>query len=180
MDDTAHSAIAVANTLLRRARVARRLLSPTQLHELVYCAQGVHLATIGLALIDSAIAAYRGGVFVPALRAAGCWGDPVVDGLIPAAASEGVFPNIDGDRVAMSTLNYVWQEFGLLSRYDLCRFALAADGPWGQTWEQAAPAESCTIPDAMLSVWFAQRIAARGADLSPPGRVRPAAFMEAG
>ena len=156
MEDSLHSAVAVANEFLRRAREARRSLSATQVHELVYCAQGWHLVTCDSALIPGPVAAHRGGVFVPELRAAGCWAAEPVQGLLQDPADESSFPRIEAKHVGRQTIDRIWQDYGSLSRYDLTRFTLSPGGPWDQIWNTEARPESCVIPERLLRKWFGE------------------------
>ena len=96
MEDLVYSVIAVANEFLRRARESYRVLSATQLHELIYCAQGWHLVVAGMPLIGGPVAAHRGGVYIPDLRVAGCWGAPEVTGLLHESGNDASFPRIAG------------------------------------------------------------------------------------
>ena len=152
----AHSAIAVANDFLRRAREAHRALSATQVHELVYCAQGWHLVTHNQPMISGSVAAHRGGVFVPELREARCWAIEPVRGLLPDPQDETLFPRVAAGTPHQQTIDHVWQDYGPLSRYELTRFTLSPGGPWDQVWNTDVRYASCVIPDRLMRQWFGE------------------------
>jgi uncharacterized phage-associated protein len=156
MDDLVYSAVAVANEFLRRARESYRTLSPTQLHELVYCAQGWHLVVAGAPLISGPVAAHRGGVYVPDLRIAGCWGAQAVAGLLHEEGNASTFPRVEDGTPARFTIDHVWEDYGPLSRYDLTRLTLAPTGPWDQVWNVDERHDSVLIPNRLLREWFGQ------------------------
>jgi uncharacterized phage-associated protein len=158
MDDLVYSAVAIANEFLRRARESYRVLSATQLHELVYCAQGWHLVVAGVPLISSPIAADRGGVYISDLKLAGCWGASPVAGLLHERDDASTFPRVEDGTPARFTIDHVWDDYGPLSRYDLTRLTLAPKGPWDQVWNVDEHAEhaSVLIPNRLLREWFGQ------------------------
>jgi len=156
MDDLVCSAIAVANEFLRRAREERRVLSGTQLHELVYCAHGWHLVVAGGPLISGPVAAHRGGVYVPDLKAAGCWGGGIVYGLIHAIGDTGDFPRVESGTPASFTIDHVWDDYGPMSCYELTRFTLTSKGPWDEVWNLDERHDSALIPNRLLREWFGQ------------------------
>jgi uncharacterized phage-associated protein len=154
MDDAVYSAIAVANEFLRKARESRRILGVTQVHELVYCAHGLHLVTAGQALITGPIAAHRGGVFIPELQDAGCWGHEPLRGLLHDVTDETVFPRVETGTPARFTIDRVWLDYGAMSQYDLTRLTLTPRGPWDEIWNGDPLHQSCLIPNRLLSEWF--------------------------
>jgi uncharacterized phage-associated protein len=156
MNDLLQTAVAVANDFLRRARESFSTLSATQIHELVYCAHGWHLVTAGTPLISGPVAAHRGGVYVPDLRIAGCWGGGPVQGLLHAIGDEHRFPRVDVGTPAFSTIERVWSDYGPLTRFDLTRFTLAENGPWDQVWSSGDTQDSLLIPNRLLREWFGQ------------------------
>ncbi len=156
MDDLVYSAVAVANEFLRRAREEHRVLSATQIHELVYCAHGWHLVVAGRALISGPVAAHRGGVYVPDLRSAGCWGMTSVQGLLHLPSDAHTFPRVEAGTPARFTIDHVWEDYGPLSRYDLTRFTLTETGPWDQVWNADSRHETAMIPNRLLREWFGQ------------------------
>ena len=155
-DLTGYGAVAVANEFLRRARESHRVLSATQVHELVYCAQGWHLVLTERPLISGPVAAHRGGVFIPDLRVAGCWGAEPVQGLIHEVSNDALFPRLDASSPVQLTIDHVWEDYGPLSRYELTRFTLTEKGPWDQTWNTDARRDSFLIPNRLLRGWFGQ------------------------
>jgi uncharacterized phage-associated protein len=156
MEDVVYPAVAIANEFLRRAREERRALSATQLHELVYCAHGWHLVVAGAPLISGPVAAHRGGVYIPDLRTAGCWGGDAVQGLLHAIGDAHEFPRVDAGTPARFTIDHVWDDYGPLSRYDLTRFTLADKGPWDQVWNLDGKHDCALIPNRLLREWFGQ------------------------
>jgi uncharacterized phage-associated protein len=156
MDDLVYAAVAVANEFLRRARESRQVLSATQLHELVYCAHGWHLVVAGQPLISGPVAAHRGGVYIPDLKSAGCWGVGPVQGLLHLVDDVQTFPRVEAGTPARFTIDHVWDDYGPLSRYDLTRFTLTEKGPWDQVWNADGRHESALVPNRLLREWFGQ------------------------
>jgi uncharacterized phage-associated protein len=163
MDDLVYSAVAVANEFLRRARESYRALSGTQLHELIYCAQGWHLVATGTPLISGPVAAHRGGVYIPDLKGEASWGSQTVVGLLHEASDATNFPRVEDSSPARYSIDHVWADYGPLSRYDLTRLTITPDGPWDQVWRVDETGDSVLIPNRLLREWFGKVVTWRTA-----------------
>ena len=144
-----YGALAIANYFLERARLLGESLDQLKVEELVYLANGEHIATKGEPLIDEQVEAWRYGPVIPSLHHAfHPPGDPPVD--VPASylippglgetspdAIEEVVPTIDTATApdhdfVRALLDRVWQIYGRYTGIELSNMTHEPGSPWDQ------------------------------------------------
>ena len=144
-----YGALAIANYFLERARLLGESLDQIKVQELVYLANGEHIAITGEPLIDEQVEAGRYGPVIPSLHHAfHPPGDPPFD--VPASylippglgetspdAIEEVVPTIDTATApdhdfVRALLDRVWQVYGNYNGIELSNITNEPGSPWDQ------------------------------------------------
>lgn len=174
-----HSALAVANYLLKRAENSNTSLSGDQLQSLTYFAHGLRLALVNDALLDEVVMARRDGIFIESLASAVGIGTRTVTGLLTRVnnAKGGmlseVTPTLESNDPACATLDMIWTRFSAFSGYELGLFVRSAESPWDETWndperlaakmsavskqtweDSDANERPLVIPNSLIRRWF--------------------------
>lgn len=157
------SPAAIANELIVRAQLDESAdLNPTQLHELVYLAQGWYLGQTGEPLMNAHVSAWRDGVFIPPLREQGCWGTRSIHELLTQIDStaggmmKSSQPRVTGEPAALSTLDWIWKTYGVLTPFELSRVVREKNAPWDTVWHHPSRTreEPYDIPPELMRKWF--------------------------
>jgi uncharacterized phage-associated protein len=161
-----HSPLAVANYFIQSAldhNLATRDFPPAKVHGLVYLAHGWLLGSAGAAIIDSPVAAHRDGVFIPALKDAGCWGTKNVIALVSVVKMDdarGVMteqtPQLTPRNPTIPALAWIWKTYGPLSSFRITEHIRETGSPWDAVWNSPdrAGEEARTIPTVTIKAWF--------------------------
>jgi uncharacterized phage-associated protein len=161
-----HSALAVANYFIQSAldhNLAAKDFPPSKVHGLVYLAHGWLLGTAGAAIIDSPVAAHHDGVFIPALKDAGCWGTKNVTALVSVVqmdAARGVMteqtPTLAPKNPTLPALAWIWKTYGPLSSFRVSEHIREPGSPWETVWHspERKGEEPRTIPTVTIKAWF--------------------------
>lgn len=174
-----HSALAVANYLLKCARDSNTPLSGDQLQSLTYFAHGLRLALVNDALLDEVVMARGDGIFIESLASAVGSGTRIVTSLLTRVDSakggmlSEVTPMLESADPACATLDMVWARFKTFSGYELGLFARSEEGPWDEIWndparlaaklsavatetwhEDEANERALVIPNSLIRRWF--------------------------
>ena len=179
------SSLAVANAFLAMARAeGAPALSPRKLHDLVYVAQGVHLADSGASLLRDSLMAERDGVYAGDLREAGCWGAHAVTEAVSCVRMDEqrgqlreITPRIPPHLPVCKLLARVWRVWGPVPEFDLHDFTREHGAPWDLIWndEDRPDDDAQALPNGTLRVWFREYIARRPAPTPRPrGSSQPA------
>lgn len=169
-----HSALAVANYFIQAAldqNLAGKDFPPAKVHGLVYLAHGWLLGSAGAAIISSPVAAHKDGVFIPALREAGCWGTKNVTGLVSVVqmdAARGVMveqtPQLTPQNPVIPALAWIWKTYGPLASFRITEHIRESGGPWDTVWHDPARTgeEPRPIPTVTIKAWFRKLSGKRG------------------
>ena len=161
-----HSALAIANYFIQSAidhKLATKDFPPAKVHGLVYLAHGWLLGSAGAAIIDSPVAANHDGVFIPALKDAGCWGTKNVTALLSVVqmdAKRGVMveqtPQLTPANPTVPALAWIWKTYGPLASFRITEHIREPAGPWDAVWHdpKRTGEEARTIPTATIKAWF--------------------------
>lgn len=161
-----HSALAIANYFIHAAvqqGLATKDFPASKVHGLVYLAHGWLLGSAGVGVINDPVMADKDGVFIPELKAAGCWGTKNVTQLVSVVemdAKRGLMventPQLAAQNPTTQALAWVWKTYGPLSSFAIGQHIQEADGPWEKVWH--APdrrgEEPRPIPGALIKTWF--------------------------
>jgi uncharacterized phage-associated protein len=148
-----YDALSIANYFLERARLLGESLDHMKVQELVYLANGEHIAIKGQPLINDQVEAWRYGPVIPSLHHAfHPPGDPPFDlpatYLVPPGlevrlevtspeAIEDVVPTIDAPSApdhdfVRALLDRVWQTYGSYTGIELSNMTHEPGSPWDQ------------------------------------------------
>lgn len=161
-----HSALAIANYFINTALqqgVATKDFPPLKVHGLVYLAHGWLLGSAGAGVIDGQLMADKDGVFVPELKAAGCWGTKNVTQLVSVVeldAKRGLMveqtPQLAAQNPTTQALAWIWKTYGGLTSFAIGQHIQEAGSPWEKVWH--APdrrgEEPRPVPNPMIKAWF--------------------------
>ncbi len=163
------SSVAVANAFVEFARLAGLPgAQPRHLHDLVYIAQGVHLAETGRALLSDGLMADRDGVYALELREAGCWGTHVVHEAIRCVVLDEergqlreLTPRIPELAPLRKLLARVWARWAALDAFDLHAATQDLGTPWDLVWndEERPDDEPQPLPNGVIRAWFREHAA---------------------
>jgi len=171
-----HSALAVANYFIQSAidhNLAGRDFPPGKVHGLVYLAHGWLLGTAGAAIIDSPVAAHNDGLFIPALKEAGCWGTKNVTALVSIVqmdAARGVMtehtPQLTPKNPTIPALAWIWKTYGPLASFRITEHIREPGGPWDSVWHSPdrKGEEARTVPTVTIKAWFRKLSGKRAED----------------
>ena len=171
-----HSALAIANYFIQAAidhHLATKDFPPGKVHGLVYLSHGWLLGTAGAAIIDSPVAAHHDGVFIPALKEAGCWGTKNVTALLSVVkmdAARGVMteqtPLLTPNNPTVPALAWIWKTYGPLSSFRVTEHIRESGSPWDTVWHNPdrTGEEARTIPTVTIKAWFRKLSGKRSED----------------
>lgn len=171
-----HSALAIANYFIDTAikqNLAARDFPPAKVHGLVYLAHGWLLGTAGAAIIDSPVAAHHDGVFIPALKEAGCWGTKNVTAPISVVKldeARGVMieqtPMLTPNNPSVQALAWIWKTYGPLSSFRITEHLREPGSPWDSVWHapDRVGEEARVIPTVTIKAWFRKLSGKRSED----------------
>lgn len=172
------SSLAVANVFVAMARAAGSTsLSPRKLHDLVYVAQGIHLADTGASLLADSLMAERDGVYAAELREAGCWGAHAVQQPISCVRMDEargqlreITPRIPPHMPVCKLLARVWRTWGEVQEFDLHDFTREHGAPWDLIWndEERPDDDAQTLPNGTMRVWFREYAGSRPVPTARP------------
>lgn len=170
-----HSAIAVANHIIQRAQAAKSTLEGGQLHGLVYFAHGLRLALVNLPLLDEPIYADAQGVVIEGLQQVGAGTGTKVQALLGKIEKnhngvlEELVPTLDPDEPAITTIDLVWNRFGMFSAQHLGVFVRGGGSPWDATWnDPARMGGEAPVPmlNSRIRQWFRELVIQENRDLA--------------
>ena len=143
-----YSPKSIANYFLDLAKASGQSISPMKLQKLVYYAHGWYAGHTGQPLINEAVEAWQYGPVIPSLYhefkrfGAGSISCKATD-LEGAELREVPAPE---DPALRQFLNNVWTSYGQFTGIRLSEMTHAPDGPWDQTWKEAAGVRGADIP----------------------------------
>ena len=160
----AHSAKAVANTLLDLADERKMEITPLKLLKLVYFAHGWHLALADAGLIKERVEAWKFGPVVPSIyHSFKDFGMNPITGRAEAAEFEGLTYRCISPRVPELAPFFarILEVYGKLSGPQLSNLTHLSDSPWYEVWENRGgkDVKGTDIPDELIKGYFkAQKV----------------------
>jgi len=161
-----NSALAIANYFVQSAidqKMAGKDFPPSKVHGLVYLAHGWLLSSAGAAIIKGEVMADRDGIFIPDLKAAGCWGTKNVTQLVSVVEMDdkrGLMveqtPQLARNNPTLSALAWIWKTYGALSSFSIGQHIKEAGSPWDQVWNDPARKgdEPRAVSNPAIRAWF--------------------------
>ena len=161
-----HSALAIANYFIHTAiqqGLAARDFPASKVHGLVYLAHGWLLGSAGAGVINDQVMADKDGIFLPELKAAGCWGTKNVTQLVSVVemdAKRGLMveqtPQLAPQNPTTQALAWVWKTYGPLSSFAIGQHIQEPGSPWEKIWNapERRGEEPRPVPGPMIKAWF--------------------------
>jgi len=151
-----YSPKSIANYFLDLASSKGQAISPMKLQKLVYYAHGWYAGYTGQPLINEAVEAWQYGPVIPSLYhefkrfGAGAIGAKATDweGLKLCEVAP------PADSSLRTFLDNIWNSYGQFTGIKLSELTHAPDGPWDQTWREAAGTRGVDIPFPRIAEHF--------------------------
>jgi uncharacterized phage-associated protein len=145
----AHTALAVANTLIQRAKERGRTLTPMQIIKLVYICHGWMLGLYSRPLVRDPVAAWRYGPVMPELyHSLKKYGSNHV----PEPVSDAV---ADLDDLESDLVDQVLEKYASLTGITLSHLTHAPETPWHIVWHGRG--QNAVISNDLIEHHYAEK-----------------------
>ena len=147
-----HTALQVANELIKKGQQQHKKFTPMQLIKLTYIAQGWMLGLFAKSLFDDRIEAWKYGPVIPSLyQKIKAYRNSEIDALIPDVTPAEF--NYDENRV----IDYVIKAYENFDGVDLSRITHAKGTPWDETYcRDEGWYENFEIPPVLIQKHYQQ------------------------
>ena len=154
----AHSSLAIANEMLKRARPVSAPMTQMQAQKLVYLAHGWALALLDRPLIDDVVEAWDYGPVIRRLYdATKNYGKSPIRRFIRWGDDTPFKSDDDGDAFESlveneaSLLDAIWENYGKLEAFQLSALTHAPDSPWSKVYRKGT---NRPIPENLIQSYF--------------------------
>jgi uncharacterized phage-associated protein len=146
---------AVANWFILKAKENGESITAMKLQKLIYYAHGWCLALYNVALVEDQVQAWIYGPVFPRLyHLAKAYGSEPIDSLLYGYLSAPSIVQDSDPRIPL--LEKIWEVFGKYSASQLSRMTHEPDGPWDKISKSYPGRKRTTIPEDLLTDYFAK------------------------